>query len=336
MTLFRPLPDDNAPRFQEAKAHVESWFWRFNHPSKRRAVWIKATVLKQVSGETTADVWCTHFDGAKVTGRRATIPLNRARFSTDAAPLEIEIAGARFSVDRGRGTLSGVLGELEWDLSFHRTDGALAESLCFLPSRRLLAGPLPKFKVVTPLPSLVVSGTLRCGEQRWKLASWVGSQGHNWGPEHSAEYAWCQCLFPGTDGPAVLVEGTSAKLRIAGRLTPWLSALVVRRGAKEWRFDRLVDTWNHDVAIDDMSWVLRIRGEGGEAVIKASADPAEMACLGYRNPNGFLSYCMNSKLSKVWLRVNPRDDDAFECFSAHGGALEFLRDTPDPRLGGVI
>ncbi len=137
-------------------------------------------------------------------------------------------------------------------------------------------------------------------------------------------------------GPAVVVEGISARLRIGGRLTPWLSTLVVRRGAQRWRFDRIVDTWNQDLAIDDMNWTLRMRGTGGSAVLSMEADPAEMACLGYLNPDGQLSYCMNSKLSRVTLRVNPVGDDAFACRSEHGGALEFLRSEPDARLGEVV
>ena len=143
-------------------------------------------------------------------------------------------------------------------------------------------------------------------------------------------------MFPGTDGPAVVVEGVSARIRIAGRLTPWLSGLVVRRGSHRWRFDRIVDTWNQKVAIDDMTWTLRMKGKDGTAMLTMEADPSEMACLGYRNPDGRLSYCMNSKLSRVKLSVDPRTDDAFECRSAHGGALEFLRVAPDPRLGEVV
>ena len=85
-----------------------------------------------------------------------------------------------------------------------------------------------------------------------------------------------------------------------------------------------------------MTWALRVRGRDGAAFLTMKADPDEMACLGYRNPNDRVSYCMNSKLATVTLRVNPRTDDMFECRSAHGGALEFLRGEPDPRLGEVI
>ena len=336
MKLFGAIPHDNAPRFREAGAHVESWFWRLNHPSERRAVWIKATVFKPVAGEATADVWCIHFDGSTVTGRRKTVPLSEASFSSHAQPLSVEIAGARFTLDDQGGQLKGAVAELAWDIEFTTSGGAVAEPLCIFPNRRLLVAPVPRSKLVTPLPTITATGVLRCGDTQWDLSGWIGSQGHNWGPEHTEQYVWSQCVFPGTDGPAVMVEGVSARIRLGRWLTPWLSALVVRRGDQVWRFDRMVDVWNHKTAIHDMSWALHIKGPAGEATLKVSADPDEMACLGYHNPDGRLSYCMNSKLSRVTLRVNPRKDDAFECHSEHGGALEFLRGEPDERLGEVI
>jgi len=335
LSRLRPaLPPDNAPRFPGVQGHVESWFWRANHPTERKAVWIKATVLVPLEGEPTADVWCITFDGDDVAGRRSTVPLPSGRFDGD--PLVIELAGARFELDPHRGRLTGTVEDLSWDLSFRPTSGPLAEPLCLLPTRRLLAGPLPRSKAITPFPSLVFDGSIRRGKQEWAVRGWDGMQGHNWGREHAEEYAWAQCLFPGSEGPAVVVEGVSVRLRMGGRLTPWLSGLVVRRGSQAWRFDRIVDTWRQDVAINDMTWTLRIRGSQGAAVLTVQADRAEMACLGYRNPDGRLSYCMNSKLSAVTLRVDPVNDDAFDCRSEHGGALEFLRAEPDSRLGEVV
>ena len=208
------LPADNAPRFDAATGHVESWFWRANHPTQRKAVWIKATVLAPLDGEATADVWCIVFNGGNVIGRRATIALNKARFGGD--PLVIDVAAAHFSLDPQQGCLTGGLDELEWNLSFRPTSGPLARPLCLFPSRRLLAGPIPRNKTVTPSPSLTFDGTLKCRGTTWKVASWPGMQGHNWGPAHAEQYAWGQCLFAGSDGPAVMVEGVSARVRIGG------------------------------------------------------------------------------------------------------------------------
>ena len=59
--------DDNAPRFPQhrGKGHVESYFVRANHPRRRQAIWIKATVLARPAGQgpAVAEVWCAFFDG---------------------------------------------------------------------------------------------------------------------------------------------------------------------------------------------------------------------------------------------------------------------------------
>ncbi|MDZ7578644.1 MAG: hypothetical protein U0904_10805, partial [Candidatus Nanopelagicales bacterium] len=66
------------------------------------------------------------------------------------------------------------------------------------------------------------------------------------------------------------------------------------------------------------------------------ANPARMVCLGYDNPNGQRSYCLNSKTSEVTLNVKPANDDEFECRSQFGGALEFLQQTENPQVQPVI
>ena len=48
----------------------------------------------------------------------------------------------------------------------------------------------------------------------------------------------------------------------------------------------------------------------------------------YQNPARATSYCLNSKTAQVRVRVQPRNGDAFELRSPHGGALEFLLDAP--------
>ena len=79
-----------------------------------------------------------------------------------------------------------------------------------------------------------------------------------------------------------------------------------------------------------------MRGKAGEALLSMDAHPSEMVCLGYANPDGQTRYCLNSKLARVRLQVNPTRSSGFTCTSEHGGALEFLRTTPDVRLGEVI
>ena len=201
----------------------------------------------------------------------------------------------------------------------------------------LREGPFPKLKLVTPFPSLRFTGRVTLPDETVELAGWTGMQGHNWGREHAFEYAWGQCVFPSSGGqPEAMVEGFTGRVMIAGRLTPRVSALVVRRGVELYRFDRLFELWRQDATLDADRWTVRVAGADGEARLEMDASGRPMACLGYPNPDGKLSYCLNSKLARVKLQVQPARGGAFECTSAHGGALEFLRSTPDPRFSEVI
>ena len=62
----------------------------------------------------------------------------------------------------------------------------------------------------------------------------------------------------------------------------------------------------------------------GSLNLTMRARVSEIQCLGYRNPNGHLSYCLNSKLAQTTLSVQPKNGQAFELTSEFGGALEFL------------
>lgn len=335
---------DNAPRFadQPRAGHVESWFLRANHPREPRALWLKITVLRRLDGEAVAEAWCSLFDGVegRAWGARQTVALSDARFATHV-PLSAEVGDCALDLDEGggsiRGALSNARGAASWELEFERVPRALGEPLCALPTRRLIDAKLPRNKFLTPLPALRFRGRVVWDGQPFEVEDWLGMQGHNWGSAHAPEYAWGQCVFTGGDGvPFAMVEAASGRIELAGRTTPLLSLMVVRRGERELRFDRLLDTWNHRSRIDFPQWSLRMKGPHGTALLSMQAEPGQMVCLGYENPDRSIAYCLNSKLARVTLRVNPVNDDAFECSSAHGGALEFLTRGEEPRVQPVV
>jgi len=330
----------NAMRFAPVSStgHVESWFWRANHPTRPLAVWLKATVFAPRAGSAVAEVWAVVFDGerGKTLAARRAVPWGQASFGAE----ELALGGAEFVVG-GAGALHGELpvegGALGWELRVAAVEGPLGAPMSLLPHEALIDAGFPRNKLLTPHPVLRFDGELRTPLGRVEVDGWTGMQGHNWGASHAWEYAWGQCHFL-DEAWAVhcVVEGFSGKLRMAGRVTPWLSALVVRRGGREYRFDRLVDLWRQSAHVGDTAWRLHMFGGDGEAVLELEARPEMMVCLGYHNPDGRLSYCLNSKLASARLRVNPFNESGFECVSAHGAALELLRNQHDDRFGEVV
>lgn len=337
--LIAPEPPDNALRFAGAGGHVESYFFRANDPARPRAFWLKQTILAPLDGQPVAESWFIWFDGEKnrTIAQRATQPFEQAHFvgsgetsihlETSAITVELAPEGS------ARGQLDAPEGRVAFDVRWRPSPSPIAKPLSIFPLKLLRTGPFPKSKLLTPLPAIDFSGRLELPGETVDFSGWPGMQGHNWGKEHAFEYAWGQCLFPKDDA---MVEGFTGRVRVAGRTTPRISAMVVRRGGRTYRFDTIFDTWRQQASVDLDRWSLTLRGGDGEATLTMDAAKRPMICLGYGNPNGEPSYCFNSKLATVDLTVRPSDGAQFTCHSPHGGALEFLRREKDPRFPRVV
>ncbi len=339
-----PEPAANAPRYAEGShGHVESYFLRANDPDRPRALWIKGTILAPHAGEPLAETWFIWFDGEKkrTFARKETVPLREAvvlRSEGDAVELSIArtrvVLGASGSAS---GQMEDPAGDASWSLDFRADPSPVGGPLVMLPWRFLREGPFPRSKLLTPFPALQFTGRLSVLGETIAIDRWPGMQGHNWGREHAFEYAWGQCLFPATGaGPEAMVEGFSARVKLRSTVSPRMSALVVRRGAETYRFDRIFDFWRQRATIDRWRWTATLTGSDGSASLTMDAGDMPIACLGYRNPDGHLSYCFNTKLAAVWLQVEPRSGARFQLESAHGGALELLRHEPDPRIKEIV
>lgn len=332
-----PEQPPNACRATGGPGHIESYFLRLNHPTRPLALWLKATLFSPLAGDAVAESWLVWFDGEKQTtfAHRETVPQKDATFSprtdggTDVHTPSLDLSLT--SAGTARGAFQAPQGAASFALSWTCAPGPVGKPLSLYALRLLREGPFPKLKLLTPFPWLTFNGGLHLPSGDLEVKGWPGMQGHNWGREHPFEYAWGQCVFPASGGaPATLAEGFTARIRIAGRLTPWLSTLVVRRGERSYAFDRLLDFWRQESTMTRDRWTLRLRGPDGETRLRMDASGRPMACLGYKNPDGHVSYCFNSKLAEVLLEVKPKDGPAFTCRSAHQGALEFLRNEADP------
>ncbi|WP_327139591.1 hypothetical protein [Nocardia sp. NBC_01327] len=331
----------NTPRLRPGGDHVESWFIRANDPHSPRAVWIKATVLTSRDGTALAQAWCSVFDGRRTKAWCLDIPLDTARFEANTLGQDIEAGPLAITLTTRGGDTAGALSDdtssISWDFAFTRAEVGGAP-LSLLPGDRLLGMRFPSNKLVTPFPVASVAGHLEWDGERWDLGGWHGMQGHNWGSEHSPEYAWGHCVFTdtGDETPFAVLEAASGRTRVGGRVSPLVSMLVIRRGEQEYRFDRVLDLWRQEPHLDFPHWTLRMRGRDGSAVLRMSAAPEQMVCLAYRNPARATSYCLNSKTAAVSAHVTPINGNAFELRSAHGGALEFLLPQPVPAVSPIV
>jgi hypothetical protein len=84
------------------------------------------------------------------------------------------------------------------------------------------------------------------------------------------------------------------------------------------------------IAVDARRW--QFESENADARIEGelSADTDEMVGLYYENPNGQMTYCLNSKIARARLRLEPKNGSPIEARS-RAAALEI--GTKDPEHG---
>ena len=122
-------------------------------------------------------------------------------------------------------------------------------------------------------------------------------------------------------------EAFSGKVKVG----PWqlgpFSGARLRLGEKIYRFERLIDTWNHESVFENGHFLLKLKQGATQLQIQVNAAQHKVLCLGYEDPDGNMNYCMNSKLSNATIIFStPEVTEVFEC--QQNVALEWLETIP--------
>jgi hypothetical protein len=309
----------------QVRGHVESYFLKLNDPHGRRALWLKATILVREGGTPRiAEGWAIAFDreGRHVAAKQ-TIPIDEARFSEHG--LDLEVAGLTFGPGRVRGRVNGAERTISFDLRF--TMGA--PPLTPLPSERMYTGTLPSSKLVSPHPDARFDGWYSIDDERVEVRGWRGMQGHNWGARHAELYAWGHCnQWDGEDD--LVLEGVTARVKVGPVLAPPLTVVCVRHRGVRYDFNAPLTLLRARGTIELRRWTFAAKTKLASVSGELWGDTPDFAGLAYENPNGAITYCLNSKLARgrIRLSVNGRPDvDAM----TRSAALEI--GTKDPAHG---
>lgn len=304
MTCSPPPPFDwNAFRFDSRarRGHVESYFFKLNDAEGRRALWLKATVLSdgRCAEGTVAEAWAIAFD--RENGHIAvkqTVPYSQARFSRTG--LDIEVAGLRIRDGIVQGEVEQNGHRIAVDLSF--TKGA--PPLVPLPERALYYSRLPRSKLVSPYPDSRFSGSYAVNGETIRVENARGMQGHNWGESHAHLYAWAHCNQWDQDEDFVF-EGLSAKIKLGPVVTPIATLVCVRHRGVRYEFNRFRDLLKNRGEVSFRRWVFRAESDLGRIEGELFGQTPDFVGLHYPNPDGTMTYCLNSKLAHARLRFEP-------------------------------
>lgn len=324
--LADAMTDWNAVRFDPSKKgdHVESIYFKLNEPGGQRALWVKATILAGAGRQPVAEAWAIAFDrqAGHVAGKEV-VPFGEASFSRTG--LDARVAGIEIQRGHSRGRITQGSDRIEWDLEFD----ASGEPMLAYPSVKMYEGPLPSQKTVTPCPDTRFSGRYTVNGREVSVDGWKGMQSHNWGKRHSEIYAWGH-VNQWNDADDLMFEGATARLRYGPILTPQLTVLTVWHAGKKYRFNSIRKLLSNTGVITLRS--MRFEAENAEAHVhgELAADTDEMVGLHYENPNGEMTYCLNSKIAWALLVLEPKAGDRVHATS-NAAALEI--GTKDPKHG---
>jgi hypothetical protein len=304
--------------------HVESYFCKLNDPEGRRALWLKATILVRQGGTPRlAEAWAVAFDrDGRHVAAKETVPLGDARFPRSA--LDVTVAGLTLQEGRITGEVASGGARIAVDLRF--TPGAPALPLYPAP---LYRGRFPSTKVVSPHPDSRFSGTYTVDGETIQVEEWRGMQGHNWGPRHTELYAWGHVnQWEGEDD--LVFEGATGRMKMGSLLLPALSALCVRFRGVRYDFNTPLSIARARGSIEARRWTFSAKNARATLTGELWADTRDFAGLGYENPDGAMTYCLNSKIARGRLRLSIKGRPDVEVMT-RSAALEIA--TKDPLHG---
>lgn len=329
--FFEQRRQMDACRFHgQHSGHYESYFLRANHPDRPLAFWIRYTIFapRNRPADNRGELWVMLFDGERgqVHAAKYEQPLAQCHFGTDA--LDVRIGNATLSSGQLQGDIQQQGTRIDWQLQYHPG----VEPIHLLPEN-LYTTALPKAKALVAHPLAAFRGCLHVNGETIPVENWIGSENHNWGSQHTDQYAWGQVA--GFDNaPDAFLECGTARLRLGPLWTPRLTTLVLRLDGRVIRLNSLLQTLRARGHYGYFHWHFDTASAGVRIVGDIRAPREHIVGLNYRNPPGGSHTCLNCKIASCRLLVQEKGKPDRELFTRHRAAFEILTD--DDRHGVPI
>jgi hypothetical protein len=290
----------------------ESFYLRAVSPDEPVGVWIRHTVHKRPGRPPTGSVWCTVFDA-----REGRPFMHKVTSESPRVPPGGWIAIGE-DASMGPTTAQGACGPAHWSLRFATREPELHH----LSPEWLYRLPLPRTKLTSPAPDASFDGILELpGRAPIELAGWPGMIGHNWGSEHAERWIWLHGVAF-EDAPHTWIDVALGRLRMAGRMTPWVAnGALSLEGSRR----RLGGLRARGLTVAETPDGVRLRLAGGRGlVIEARVEVPGESAAGWRyaDPDGGEHDVVNCSVASLELSVIDGSAPARTLRSDHGGAYE--------------
>ncbi len=295
----------------------ESFYLRAVSPDEPVGIWIRHTVHKAPGRRPSGSVWCTVFDA-----RRGRPYMHKLSTDELSAPAGRWIAVGDSTM--GPGHARGACGDARWALHFASDQPELRH----LSPPWLYRTALPRTKLTSPAPVASFNGVLElAGRGPIELHDWPGMVGHNWGSEHAERWIWLHGLAF-ADAPSTWLDVAIGRLKLAGRMTPWVANGALFLHGERHRIGGLA-TRGTRVSEGPDGCSLVLAGAGGLTVQARVVVPPESAAgWRYADPGSEESAVgqhdvINCSIAAIELIVSPpHGAPSITVRSEHGGAYE--------------
>ncbi len=284
--------------FDRRKGGYESFYVKAADPDRSRAVWIRYTVNQRPHEAPRGSMWLTWFEAG------AASPLaSKVTPSSEpgvAAGEFLHVGEGVFGPGFLRGAAPSDTLDASWELTY---DGA-AEPLWHLPRSWMYSAPLPRTKLLTPVPEARVSGRVLLDDRTIELDDWPAMVGHNWGTQHAERWIWLHgSIFEG-HGPDTWLDVALGRLRLGRFTTPWLANGVVSVDGRRYRVGGLSKARATKVIETPEGCEFTLPGSGLTVRGRVSARRAGLVGWVYADPDGSEHDTVNCSVAELTAEVD--------------------------------
>lgn len=290
------IPPARFPRIPAAAGHYESFYVKACHPRGGLGAWIRYTVHKRPGEPAKGFLWFTLFDA------ESGVVAAKAEGKPTVGERDlIRIGDARFGLGYLNGQAAAPLLEATWDLRFEGGEPPLFH----LPQGWMYSAPIPRTKVLSPHPHVLVSGEIDAGGRLIALDGWLGMVGHNWGSEHAKRAIWLQ----GTgfaQHPDAWLDVAIARVALGPVTTPWLGGGALCLDGRRHRLLGLRHASATSIEETPERCRFRLAGDGVTVLGEVGAPRERFVSWIYAQPRGGEHQTVNCSIADMRLEVSRR------------------------------
>jgi hypothetical protein len=243
-------------------------------------------------------MWFTWFDAGAARPLASKVTVGTA---PEVGPDDLLHIGEGFI---GPGVLRGAAPsdalDASWDL---RYDGA-AEPLWHLPRAWMYTAPLPRTKLLSPVPRAHVNGSVRLGDHDVDLDGWPAMVGHNWGTQHAERWIWLHgALFDG-HGSNTWLDVALGRLKVGPFTTPWIANGALSLEGRRHRIGGIGKARATEVVETPEGCRFTLPGAGVTVRGRVSARRQDLVGWVYADPDGSEHDTVNCSIADVELVVD--------------------------------